>query len=68
MFEFLGKLTFIPLSKDPSRTWKIGDGLLLGTIVKSLAWEIPGTEKPGRLQFMGVTRVGNDLAIKPSQP
>ena len=68
MFEFLGKLTFIPLSKVPSRTWKIGDGLLLGTIVKSLAWEIPGTEKPGRLQFMGVTRVGNDLAIKPSPP
>ena len=25
-----------------------------------LAWEIPWTEKPGRLQFMGSQRVGHD--------
>ena len=25
-----------------------------------LAWEIPGTEKPGRLQLMGSQRVGHD--------
>lgn len=34
LFEFLCKLTFIPLSKEPSSTWKIEDGLLLGTIDK----------------------------------
>ena len=27
-----------------------------------LAWEIPWTEKPGRLQFMGLQRVRHDLA------
>ena len=25
-----------------------------------LAWEIPGTEEPGRLQFVGLQRVGHD--------
>ena len=29
-----------------------------------LAWEIPGTEEPGRLQSMGSQRVGHNLAIK----
>ena len=27
-----------------------------------LAWEIPWTEEPGRLQFMGSQRVGHDRA------
>ena len=25
-----------------------------------LAWRIPGTEEPGRLQFVGLQRVGHD--------
>ena len=29
-----------------------------------LAWEIPGTEKPGGLQSMGPQRVSHDLATK----
>jgi len=29
-----------------------------------LAWEIPGTEEPGRLQFMGSQRVGHDLVTE----
>ena len=29
-----------------------------------LAWEIPWTEEPGRLQSMGSPRVGHDLATK----
>ena len=29
-----------------------------------LAWEIPGTEEPGKLQSMGSKRVGHDLATK----
>ena len=29
-----------------------------------LAWRIPWTEEPGRLQFHGVARVGHDLAAK----
>ena len=30
----------------------------------NLAWEIPWTEEPGGLQYIGVTRVGNDQATK----
>ena len=26
----------------------------------ALAWRIPWTEEPGRLQFMGLLRVGHD--------
>ena len=29
-----------------------------------LAWEIPWTEEPGGLQFMGLQRVRHDLVIK----
>ena len=31
-----------------------------------LAWKIPLTEEPGRLQSMGSQRVGHDLATKPA--
>ena len=30
-----------------------------------LAWRIPRTEEPGRLQSMGSQRVGHDLATEP---
>ena len=33
-----------------------------------LAWEIPQTEKPGRLQSMGSQRVGLYLVTKPQPP
>ena len=29
-----------------------------------LAWRIPQTEEPGRLQFMGLQTIGHDLVIK----
>ena len=32
-----------------------------------LAWEIPWTEEPGRLQSMGLQRVGHDLGTKQQQ-
>ena len=32
-----------------------------------LAWEIPWTEEPGRLQTTGHRRVGHDLVIKQQQ-
>ena len=32
-----------------------------------LAWEIPWTEEPGRLQSMGLQRVGPNLATKQQQ-
>ena len=33
-----------------------------------LAWRIPWTKEPGRLQSMGVTRVGHNLVAKPPLP
>ena len=33
-----------------------------------LAWEIPQTEEPGRLQSMGLQRVGHDLVTNPAPP
>ena len=32
----------------------------IATCSSILAWEIPGTEEPGGLQFMGLQRVGHD--------
>ena len=37
----------------------------MATHFSILAWEIPWTEKPGRQQSLGVTRVRHDLATKP---
>ena len=34
----------------------------MATHTSSLAWRIPWTEEPGRLQFTGSQRVGHDLA------
>ena len=31
----------------------------------TVAWEIPWTEEPGRLQSIGSQRVGHDLVTKP---
>ena len=33
-----------------------------------LSWKIPWTEEPGRLQSMGLQRVGHDLVTKPPKP
>ena len=33
----------------------------------TLAWKTPWMEKPGRLQSMGLQRVGNDLVIAQQQ-
>ena len=38
-----------------------------GTPLRILAWKIPWTEKPGRLQSTGLQRVGHDLVSIPNQ-
>ena len=40
----------------------------MATYSSILAWEVPWTEEPGRLQSMGSQRVGHDLATKPPPP
>ena len=42
-------------------------GQEMATLSSILAWEIPWTEEPGGLQFMGLQRVGHDLATKQQQ-
>ena len=36
----------------------------MATHTSILAWEIPWTEEPGRLQYTGSQRVGHDLVTK----
>ena len=38
-----------------------------GNHSRILAWRIPWTEEPGRLQSMGLQRVGHNLATKQQQ-
>ena len=37
----------------------------MATHASILVWKIPWTEEPGRLQSMGLQRVGHDIATKP---
>ena len=53
------------------RRWRFAlwgwEGLLEKEMVthsRILAWEIPETEEPGRLQSIGLQRVGHDLVTK----
>ena len=39
----------------------------MATCSSILAWEIPWTEEPSRLQSMGSQRVGHDLVTKQQQ-
>ena len=36
----------------------------MATLSSILAWEVPWTEEPGRLQSMGLQRVGHDLVTE----
>ena len=40
----------------------------MATYSSILTWRISWTEEPGGLQFMGLQRVGHDLATKPHHP
>ena len=40
--------------------WRLGLEKAMATHSSILAWKIPLTEEPGRLQSMGSQRVGND--------
>ena len=40
----------------------------MATYSRIFAWTIPWTEEPGRLQSMGLQRVGHHLAAKPPLP
>ena len=54
----------ISFSNIHTSIYKINEGLILrkamATHSSTLAWKIPWTEEPGRLQSMGSLRVGHD--------
>ena len=47
--------------------WKDPLEKKMATHSSTLAWEIQWTEEPGRLQSMGLQRVGHNWAIKQQQ-
>ena len=56
---------------QPETAWRRADASFDredGTHSSILAWRIPWTEEPGRLQSMGSQRVGHNLAPKPPLP
>ena len=59
----------LPMQDDREmQVWSLGRGDLLGLETASrssiLAWETPWTEEPGKLQSMGLPRVGHDWMAK----
>ena len=55
-----GSLT-CPLCFPPARIWMVVEKAM-APHSSTLAWKIPWTEEPGRLQSMGLHRVGHDWA------
>ena len=57
-----------PPAKQETQVQSLGQGDPLekemSTHSSTLAWETPWTEEPGRLQSMGLQRVGHDLSTK----
>ena len=52
----------ITSSEKISLTLKVGMEKAMAPHSTTLAWKIPWTEEPGRLQSMGLLRVGQDWA------
>ena len=50
-----------------SQDWEDALEKEMATHSSILAWEIPRTEEPGGLQYMGPKRVGHDLGTKQQQ-
>ena len=63
---FGGSMVKNPPAVQETQVWSLGgkDPLEkeMATYSSILAWEIPWTEEPGRLQSMGSQRVGHDWA------
>ena len=57
----------LPASAVQSLGWEDPLEKEVTTCSSILAWEIPRTEKPGRLQSMGLQRVRHDLMTKQQQ-
>ena len=56
----LSQLTFEKKEISPHTVQPIDQIMLMAPHSSTLAWKIPWTEEPGRLQSMGSRRVGHD--------
>ena len=54
-------------TQDQSLGWEDPLEKEMATYSSILAWKIPWTEEPGRLQSMGSQRVGHNLATRQQQ-
>ena len=54
------RLPTMPETQDQSLGWEDFLEKEMASHSSILAWKIPWTEKPGRLQSMGLQRVGHD--------
>ena len=57
-YFFLSQMKYAKIDWDDSREDSLEKEMATHSSI--LAWEIPWTEKPGRLQSMGSHRVGHD--------
>ena len=60
MAQMVKRLTAIQETQVQSLGWEDLLEKEMATHSRTLAWRIPGTEEPGRLQSMGSQRVGHD--------
>ena len=60
MAQWIKNLTVIQETQAPSLGQEDPLEQEMATHSSILAWEIPWTEEPGELQFMGSQRVGHD--------
>ena len=62
--QLVKNLPAMPEIQDQSLGWEDPLEERMATHSRILTWRIPWTEEPGGLQFMGLHRVGYDLACK----
>ena len=60
--QLVKNLTAVQETQVCSLGWEDPLEKEMATHSSTLAWKIPWTEEPGRLQFMRLQRVGHDLA------
>ena len=58
--QMVKRLPTMPETQDQSLGWEDLLEKEMASHSSILAWKIPWTEKPGRLQSMGLQRVGHD--------
>ena len=64
MAQTVKRLPAVRETRVPSLGWEDPLEKEMATHSSTLAWKIPWTEEPGRLQSIGLQRVGHDVATE----